>query len=104
MDRDLKTVRGFTVYAHEETPGLGGEVDNPKWQASWIGKTAFDNAGQLIIKVIKGKPSPDSINEIDGLSGATITTRGIDDFIKFWFSEKGYAPFLEKLKKEGMNE
>lgn len=104
LDRDLKTVRGFTVYAHEETPGLGGEVDNPKWQASWNGKTVFNETGELVLKVLKGKAKPDSTDEIDGLSGATITTRGVDNFIKFWFGPGGYRPFLEKLREEGLNE
>ena len=41
LDRDLKTVRGFTFYEHGETPGLGGEVDNPRWKATWEGKACF---------------------------------------------------------------
>ena len=32
LDKDLKTIKGFTFYEHGETPGLGGEVDNPKWK------------------------------------------------------------------------
>ncbi|MCP5103447.1 MAG: Na(+)-translocating NADH-quinone reductase subunit C [bacterium] len=99
LDKDLKTVRGFTFYEHGETPGLGGEVDNPKWQASWNGKIAFDDAGKLKLAVIKGVAGPDSNDKIDGLSGATLTTRGVDDLIKFWFGPEGYGPYLEKLRK-----
>jgi len=98
LDRDLKTIKGFTVYEHGETPGLGGEVENPKWQDSWKGKMAFDDEGQLKLKILKGKASPGSTTEIDGLSGATLTTRGVDNFIQFWFGPEGYGPFLAKLR------
>jgi Na+-transporting NADH:ubiquinone oxidoreductase subunit C len=107
LDRDLKTVEGFTIYEHGETPGLGGEVDNPRWKASWKGKIAFDDAGELQLEVLKGTAAPGSTTEIDGLSGATLTTRGVDDMIAFWFgpkkkeSDKGkgyYRPFMEKFK------
>lgn len=102
LDMDLKTVRGFTVYEHGETPGLGGEVENPRWQATWKGKTAFDDQGQMKLRVIKGKASPGSTTEIDGLSGATLTTRGVNNFIHFWFGTEGYGPFLAKLRtKQG---
>jgi Na+-transporting NADH:ubiquinone oxidoreductase subunit C len=98
LDKDLKTVRGFTVYEHGETPGLGGEVENPRWQDTWKGKTAFDDQGQIKLKIIKGKASPGSTTEIDGLSGATLTTRGVNNFIHFWFGTEGYGPFLAKLR------
>ncbi len=60
LDKDMKTVKGFTVYEHGETPGLGGEVDNPKWKAAWKGKIAFDETGKLTLKFPKGKAAPGS--------------------------------------------
>ncbi len=103
LDKDLKTVRGFTVYEHGETPGLGGEVVNPAWQSSWKGKTAFDDNGDIVLKIIKKKAAPDSTEEIDGLSGATLTTRGVDNFIHFWLGPDGYGPFLAKLRSKQGN-
>ena len=100
LDKDLKTIEGFTVYEHGETPGLGGEVDNPRWKAFWTGKLIFDETGQYIFKVLKGQAAPGAASEIDGLSGATLTTRGVDDMIAFWFGPDGYGPFLEKMKKD----
>ena len=100
LDKDLKTIKGFTIYEHGETPGLGGEVDNPRWKASWKGKLIFDDSGQYIFKVLKGQTAPGATSEIDGLSGATLTTRGVDDMIAFWFGPDGYSPFLEKMKRE----
>ena len=102
LDRDLKTIKGFTIYEHGETPGLGGEVENPQWQATWQGKMAFDNDHKYVLKVIKGKAGQGSTTEIDGLSGATLTTRGVDNMIAFWLGQNGYGPFLDKLRtKQG---
>ncbi|MCP5045864.1 MAG: Na(+)-translocating NADH-quinone reductase subunit C [bacterium] len=102
LDRDLKTVKGFTFYEHGETPGLGGEVDNKRWKAKWKEKIAFSESGEYQLKVLKGKASPGSDKEIDGLSGATITTRGVNDLVKFWLGADGFGPFLDKLKQEGV--
>lgn len=101
LDKDLKTVRGFTVYKHGETPGLGGEVENPRWQASWKGKIAFDDEGKYKLNVrAKGLARPGSTDEIDGLSGATLTSQGMKDLMEFWFGPAGYAPFLDRLRNE----
>lgn len=103
LDKDLQTIRGFTYYEHGETPGLGGEVDNPNWKNIWKGKKAFDSEWNVKIEVIKGRVDPSSnsaIYQIDGLSGSTLTTRGIDNSIKFWLGEDGYGPFFEQLRGE----
>lgn len=102
LDSDWVTVRGFTFYEHGETPGLGGEVDNPSWKRSWIGKRISDAAGRLKIEVIKNKvdpADPEAVYRIDGLSGATITTRGVNDLVRFWLGENGYGPLLERLRE-----
>ena len=103
LDSDLKTIKGLTFYEHGETPGLGGEVDNPKWKNSWKGKKAFDDNGNVIIEVIKGivdQSSPAANHQIDGLSGSTITTRGVDHLVNYWLSDNGYGPFFDKQKGE----
>ena len=103
LNKDLHTIEGLTFYEQGETPGLGGEVDNPKWKALWHGKQAYDENGNLKIEVIKGKVSNDDPNakyKVDGLSGATLTTRGVNNLIRFWLSKKGYGPFIKKLKGE----
>jgi Na+-transporting NADH:ubiquinone oxidoreductase subunit C len=98
--KDLNTIKGITFYEHGETPGLGGEIDNPIWKQSWKGKKLFARDGSLKMKVIKGKANPQAEYQIDGLSGATITTRGVDNTIKFWFRDSGFTKFLEKLREE----
>lgn len=101
LGSDLRSVVGFIFYEHGETPGLGGEIDNPLWRAKWIGKRAFDESGTLKIEVIKGTVDPTSLQaqyQIDGLSGATLTTRGVDHLVKFWLGANGYGPFLQNLR------
>ena len=101
LDADLRTIRGFGFYEHGETPGLGGEVDNPLWKSQWQGKLAFDEAWETRITVLKGKVNPNNPNaqfQVDGLSGATITARGVRDLLKFWLGEDGFGPFLAKMR------
>lgn len=104
--RDINTIRGLVYYEHAETPGLGGEVDNPNWKALWVGKQAFDESGAVRIAVIKGKVVPgrsESKYQIDGLSGATITSRGVGDMLKYWLGEGGFGKYLAKLKQQGVS-
>ncbi len=101
LDKDLHTVKGLTFYDQGETPGLGGEVENPKWRALWVGKQAYDSTGRPILQVIKGKVSPNDPRAkytIDGLSGATLTTRGVNNLVHFWLGKNGYLPYLENLR------
>ena len=101
LDADTRTVRGLTYYQHGETPGLGGEVDNPKWKALWPGRIAFSDRGQPVIEVIKGIAGPpsDDPHRVDGLAGATITSRGITHMVQFWLRDNGFGPYLEEFRK-----
>ncbi len=103
LGKDLHTIEGISFYEHGETPGLGGEVDNPKWKKIWIGKQAYDTNGNLKIRVIKRKVdenSPNAKYEVDGLSGATLTTRGVNNLVRFWLGDDGYGPYIKKLHGE----
>lgn len=100
LDADLVTIRGITYYEHGETPGLGGEVDNTDWKQQWKGKKAFDPKGKVAIRVIKGKAPADAEHEIDGLSGATITSQGVTKMMQFWLGENGFGKYLDRLRKQ----
>ncbi|MCB1145268.1 MAG: Na(+)-translocating NADH-quinone reductase subunit C [Leptospiraceae bacterium] len=103
LDKDLKTVRGITFYEHGETPGLGGEIENPRWQKIWQGKKAFAENGEMQLRVIKGEVNNESANakhQIDGLAGATITSRGVSGTIEFWLGEQGFGKYLNTLRSE----
>lgn len=101
LDKDAVTVKGFNYYAHAETPGLGGEVDNPQWIAQWPGKKVYTEDMKPSIRVVKGvvdDNDPNAAYKIDGLSGATLTSVGVQNTFQFWLSQNGYAKFLENVR------
>ena len=101
---DLTTVNGFGFYQHGETPGLGGEIDNRNWLAKWPGKLVYDEQGEVKLKVIKGEVDAANVGaryQIDGISGATLTARGVSNLITYWLGENGYQPFLTGLRQGG---
>jgi len=102
MDKDTTTIRGLTFYAHGETPGLGGEVDNPRWKALWPGRKAFDENWKPDIRVIKGQAgSPETDpHHVDGLSGATLTSRGVTNLLLFWLGDQGFGPYLQQFRQQ----
>lgn len=91
LESDGETVKGIIFYKHNETPGLGGEIQNPQWTATWEGK-------ELPIQIVKGTAGNDE-HKIDGLSGATLTSNGVDHAVDFWTGENGFGPFLAKVRK-----
>ena len=103
LEDDANTISALSFYEHFETPGLGGEVDNPRWKALWRGKQVFDDTGNVRIEVAKGlvdKARPEAIYQVDGLAGATLTARGVTNLLRFWLGQNGFGPYLEKMKSE----
>jgi Na+-transporting NADH:ubiquinone oxidoreductase subunit C len=103
LEGDFNTVRGLRFYEQAETPGLGGEVDNPKWRAQWAGKKIFDADGNVEIRVIRGHVEPNTANaeyKVDGLSGATLTSNGVTNLLQFWLGDQGFGPYLKKMHSE----
>jgi Na+-transporting NADH:ubiquinone oxidoreductase subunit C len=102
LEADGRTVEGITFYEHKETPGLGGEVDNPRWKALWKGRKAFDDQWQVALEVKKGAAGTPEVDpyQVDGLSGATITSRGVSGAVAFWLGRDGYGAYLEQYRSE----
>ena len=102
LSADLQLVQGLTFYEHGETPGLGGEVDNPRWKALWKGRKLYNAKGELAIEVIKGQAGSvaDDPHRVDGLSGATITARGVSHLVKLWLGDDGFGPYLARLRSK----
>ena len=99
---DASTVEGITFYEHGETPGLGGEIENPAWTALWKGKTVFNDSGEVVLEVVKGSVNPESAaadHQVDGLSGATITSKGVSQLVHYWMGPHGFGPFLDLLRQ-----
>lgn len=115
LDKDLNTCRGLTYYEHKETPGLGGEVDNPNWKKQWTvdaddpakHKLLFDATGKVAIKVKKGRVNnaieAERLHQVDGLAGATITSNGVTHMMRFWLGEQGFGPYLTRLTAKGLD-
>ncbi|MCC1496285.1 Na(+)-translocating NADH-quinone reductase subunit C [Alcanivorax sp. 1008] len=107
LQPDANTIAGLGFYEHAETPGLGGEVDNPKWKGLWPGKTLFNEEGELAIAVVKGtvdSGAPDAQHKVDGLAGATLTTNGVNNLVRFWMGENGFGPYLDSLNAQAAAE
>ncbi len=100
LNADGETIKGITFYKHGETPGLGGEVDKEWFTANFRGKRIVDKDGNLVgVQIAKGQVAandPEAYHKVDGISGATMTTKGVNIFIEQDLAT--YDPFLEKLR------
>ena len=100
LESDGNTIAGLGFYEHGETPGLGGEVDNPRWKAFWPGKQVYRD-GEVEIGLVKGSVDPADVDaswEVDGLAGATLTSKGVTNLVHFWLGKNGFEPFLNNLR------
>ncbi|WP_159655166.1 Na(+)-translocating NADH-quinone reductase subunit C [Vibrio atypicus] len=103
VETDANTVSAITYYEQGETPGLGGEVENPSWRAQFEGKKLFDENHKPAIKIVKGGAPAGSEHGVDGLSGATLTGNGVQGTFDFWLGDMGFGPFLAKVRDGGLN-
>lgn len=104
LESDANTVVGFGFYEHAETPGLGGEVDNPNWKALWPGKKVYDleASDEPKLGLLKGavdRSKAGAEYQVDGLSGATLTSRGVTNLVQYWTGEHGFQKYLNKLRQ-----
>lgn len=98
LESDMNTIKGISFYEHKETPGLGARIEEPEWRAKWSGIHSYDENGDVATGVSKaGTPRE---NWVDGISGATLTGRGVSNMIQFWLGEQGYKPYLDALREE----
>lgn len=101
LAEDVNTVAGLTFYEHSETPGIGALIDSPAWKKQWRGKKIWDGS-TLKLGIGPGKIEPGSTMaryQVDALTGATYTGRGINKLLHYWLSEHGFGPFLNRLKR-----
>ena len=107
VDPDGQTVQSINFYDQAETPGLGGEVVNPTWRALWKGKKVYAETEQAalseepalsLIKGVVDSAKPGSQHQVDGLAGATLTSTGVTNLVRYWMSKEGFAPYLAKVR------
>lgn len=104
LGSDANTIVGLRFYQQGETPGLGGEIDNPKWLRLWRGKQIYGTSTAPLIAVAKGRSAAvgdRAAFEVDGISGATLTGTGVTNLLRYWFGEHGFGPFLRGLRERG---
>jgi Na+-transporting NADH:ubiquinone oxidoreductase subunit C len=104
---DGSTVLGLRFYEHAETPGLGDQIDKAEWRAQWPGKQVFGDDDQPRIEVIRGfvdDAAADAIYQVDGLSGATLTGRGVTNLLRYWTGAEGFGPYLAEIREEAGND
>ena len=91
LNDDKDTVFGVYFNHAGETPGLGAEITTPKFQAPFVGKKVLEN-GEVGLSVVKAGKVAKPDYEVDGISGGTITSNGVDAMLKDCLKE--YNPFL----------
>ncbi len=102
LENDLNTIKGITFYSHGETPGLGGEIEKDWFTDLFKGKTILNAAGEVVsVEIVKGKVRPDEPHpehKVDGISGSTLTGKGLNQFIKETLER--YEPYFKTVRGE----
>ncbi len=105
INNDGATISGFAVYSHQETPGLGGEIEKEWFQKNFKGKSFLDDRGNFVsVTIAKGSvigqvPESRQKNFVDGISGATMTGKFLSAGLKKTLN--AYEPLSKRFR---MNE
>jgi Na+-transporting NADH:ubiquinone oxidoreductase subunit C len=102
LEPDFNTIADVLFYEQNETPGLGDQITKPHWQAKWVGKKIYDETGQVLFRVAAGQVTEGSAAadyQVDGLTGATVTSNAVTALLQFWFGPNGYGPLLQQLRE-----
>ena len=97
VNGDMNTIAGIAITQHSETPGLGGRIEDRSWQQSFPGTTISDDSGAVRFSVARGDATTDY--EVDGITGATRTGRGVTGMMRFWLGPNGYGPLLGAIQR-----
>jgi len=100
IEPDLVTIAALAIIEQGDTPGFGARIEEPEWLALWPGKKIADETGSIRIELVRGQAS--TPYEVDGISGATRTSTGVTNILRFWLGDKGFGPFLTRLRQEGL--
>jgi Na+-transporting NADH:ubiquinone oxidoreductase subunit C len=104
LENDLATLKGVVFDHAGETPGLGARITSLDVQERFQGKKIYDDLGKLVaVRMVKGETGEPSIygnNEVDGLSGATITAVGVNEMLYNYLTY--YQAYLERVTNSDM--
>ncbi|MEO9474796.1 MAG: NADH:ubiquinone reductase (Na(+)-transporting) subunit C [Cyclobacteriaceae bacterium] len=98
LDSDLNTIKGIAFDHKAETPGLGARITSNEIQDRYVDKKIFNSDGELVaVSMVKGEGHPSlTVHEVDGMSGATLTGKGVNNMLKDYL--ECYKPFIEKVQ------
>ena len=100
LDPDGRTVKNLYYYQQRETPFLGARVEDESWRKQWPGKKVVDNNGKPVLRITQEKPGNIDEYMVDGISGATLTSMGVENSINYWTGEQGYGRFLQRITRD----
>lgn len=95
LEADGNTIAALQFYEHGETPGIGDKIQDPAWLNSWKGKQVYKGQ-EPVISVVKHKAKQGELYQVDGITGATLTTNGVNNMIHYWLGEHGFLPYLKR--------
>lgn len=95
LEPDLTTVADLVIYRHGETAGIGDRIEDPGWLAEWRGKRIYGNDGEVRIAV--GRQA-EAAHGVDLITGASVTSEAVGDFVHQWFGDEGYRQYLDTLR------
>ncbi len=98
LEDDFNTIYGANFDHESETPGLGAEIKKQWFQDNFKGKKIFEDGKFVSIQVVKGGAPAGDVHGVDAISGATITSKGVQAMIQDCLS--GYLTFIENQKKK----
>ncbi len=98
LDSDLETIVGVAFDHKAETPGLGARIKDAEVRSRYIGKKVFDTSGVLMsVSMVKGEGNANlTDHEVDGLSGATLTAKGVNNMMTQYLTS--YQAYFQKIK------
>ena len=96
LEADLETIAGISFYKHGETPGLGAEIEKPWFLSQFAGKTLYQDGDAVEFLVAKPDNAEDGPTEVDGISGATLTGKGVQALIRK--DAAAYATYFNSIK------
>ncbi len=105
LEPNLNTIKGISFYEHKETPGLGARITEDWFKEQFKGKQILEPSGELAsVTIVRGVASDqysgsDLTHHVDGISGATLTCKGINQFLSATLAT--YEPFFATLRKAG---
>lgn len=101
LNADLSTVYGVSFGNKAETPGLGAEIVSEHFRKQFEGKKIFQGSTFVALKVLKGGGASKDVHAVDGISGGTLTSNGVQRMLLDCL--KDYVPYMEARKREGLS-